>query len=73
MLSSITAPDAPSREDRSKAEIINWHVINIPGSDISKGHTLTEYLGAAPSQGSGGFILNLKFLLERAYINVLHF
>jgi hypothetical protein len=28
-------------------------VVNIPGSDVANGETLSEYVGAGPPQGSG--------------------
>ncbi|CAL8143639.1 unnamed protein product [Orchesella dallaii] len=49
----MTEPDAPSRKDHSIAEWHHWLVGNIPGTDISKGETLSEYIGSGPAQGGG--------------------
>lgn len=46
-------PDAPSRTDPKMAQILHYQVVNIPGSDISKGDTAFEYVGAGPPQGTG--------------------
>ena len=46
-------PDAPSRADPQMGEALHWLVVNIPGTDISKGETFAEYIGSGPPQGSG--------------------
>lgn len=46
-------PDAPSRTDPKFREWHHWLVINIPGNDVSKGETLSEYIGAGPPKGTG--------------------
>jgi len=46
-------PDAPSRENHYNREWRHWLVVNIPGSDISKGEVLAPYAGPHPSKGSG--------------------
>lgn len=49
----ITDPDAPSRADPTWREWRHWLVGNIPGTDISKGEVLSEYIGAGPPKGTG--------------------
>ncbi|KAL7636756.1 UNVERIFIED_CONTAM: hypothetical protein RMT77_012510 [Armadillidium vulgare] len=49
----MTDPDAPSRKDPQYREILHWLVINIPGSDLNKGETLTPYRGSGPPKGTG--------------------
>lgn len=50
---NITDPDAPSRKEATFREWHHWLVGNIPGSDVSKGETLSEYVGSGPPQGTG--------------------
>jgi len=49
----LTDPDAPSREDFSWREFQHYLVVNIPGTDVSKGQVLHEYVGSGPPKGSG--------------------
>nr|AEE62465.1 unknown [Dendroctonus ponderosae] len=56
-------PDAPSRTNATKRSVNHWLVVNIPASDVSKGQTLTEYLGSGPPKGSG--LHRYIFLLYR--------
>jgi hypothetical protein len=49
----MTDPDAPSRQNPKFREWHHWLVGNIPGSDISKGDTLSQYVGSGPPQGTG--------------------
>ncbi|CAG7837088.1 unnamed protein product [Allacma fusca] len=49
----MTDPDAPSRADPKFREWHHWLVVNIPGSDVSKGETLSEYIGSGPPEGTG--------------------
>ncbi|XP_018568625.1 protein D2 isoform X2 [Anoplophora glabripennis] len=49
----LTDPDAPSRKNPTRREWNHWLVVNIPGSNISEGETITEYVGSAPPKGSG--------------------
>jgi len=49
----LTDPDAPSRTSPKYREWHHWLVGNIPGDDIAKGDTLTEYVGAGPPKGTG--------------------
>ena len=46
-------PDAPSRNDPKFREWHHWLVVNIPGSDVSKGDAVAEYIGAGPPKGTG--------------------
>lgn len=34
-------------------------VVNIPGNDVSKGDTLSEYIGAGPPEGTGALALTV--------------
>lgn len=49
----MTDPDAPSRKEPIRGEIKHWLVVNIPGTDLSRGETLAGYRGSGPSEGSG--------------------
>ncbi|XP_066137887.1 protein D3-like [Euwallacea fornicatus] len=49
----MTDPDAPSRVNPVNREFRHWLVGNIPGSNISKGQSLTQYVGSGPPKGSG--------------------
>ena len=46
-------PDAPSRKEPKFREWHHWLVVNIPGQDVSKGETLSEYVGSGPPEGTG--------------------
>ncbi|CTQ86804.1 Phosphatidylethanolamine-binding protein [Caenorhabditis elegans] len=48
-----TDPDAPSRKEPTYREWHHWLVVNIPGNDIAKGDTLSEYIGAGPPPKTG--------------------
>ncbi|KAL0278184.1 UNVERIFIED_CONTAM: hypothetical protein PYX00_000080 [Menopon gallinae] len=50
---AMVDPDAPSRKDPKFREWHHWLVVNIPGNDLSKGETLSEYIGSGPPKGSG--------------------
>ncbi|KAL7729166.1 hypothetical protein ACLKA6_009631 [Drosophila palustris] len=56
-------PDAPSRTDPKWREILHWAVINIPGNKLNSGHSLAEYIGSGPPEGSG--LHRYVFLLYR--------
>lgn len=49
----MTDPDAPSRANPIRREFLHMLVGNIPGTDVSKGDVLFEYIGAGPPQGTG--------------------
>lgn len=49
----LTDPDAPSRKDPQFREWHHWLVANIPGTDIAKGSTLSEYVGSGPPPDTG--------------------
>ncbi|XP_065165565.1 phosphatidylethanolamine-binding protein homolog F40A3.3-like isoform X2 [Atheta coriaria] len=49
----MTDPDAPSRKEPTYREWHHWLVGNIPGGDISKGETLSAYVGSGPPEGTG--------------------
>ncbi|KAK4879919.1 hypothetical protein RN001_008065 [Aquatica leii] len=49
----MTDPDAPSRKNPVYREWHHWLMVNIPGSSISLGETLSEYIGSAPPEGTG--------------------
>merc|ERR1712136_183116 len=49
----MTDPDAPSRAEPTFREWHHWLVVNIPGTDISKGEVLSAYVGSGPPQGTG--------------------
>ncbi|GAB1599010.1 phosphatidylethanolamine-binding protein homolog F40A3.3-like [Argonauta hians] len=45
--------DFPSRSEQKMGEFQHWMIVNIPGSDISRGDVLTDYVGPIPSKGTG--------------------
>ncbi|XP_050548119.1 protein D3-like [Daktulosphaira vitifoliae] len=49
----MTDPDAPSRKEHTYREWHHWLVGNIPGTEISKGETLSEYVGSGPPPNTG--------------------
>ncbi|XP_011049116.1 PREDICTED: protein D2-like isoform X1 [Acromyrmex echinatior] len=49
----MTDPDAPSRTNPINREWHHWLVSNIPGSNVSKGEVLSEYVGSGPPKDSG--------------------
>ncbi|XP_029154981.1 protein D1-like isoform X1 [Nylanderia fulva] len=49
----MTDPDAPSRQDPKFREWHHWLVGNIPGSDVSKGEVLSQYVGSGPPKHTG--------------------
>ncbi|KAG9508572.1 Phosphatidylethanolamine-binding protein-like F40A3.3, partial [Fragariocoptes setiger] len=49
----MTDPDAPSRQDPKFREWLHWLVVNVPSQDVSKGQTLSQYVGSGPPQGTG--------------------
>lgn len=46
-------PDAPSRKDPKFREVLHWLVVNVPGSDLSKGETVAGYRGSGPPKDTG--------------------
>lgn len=53
-MSLLTDPDAPSRQNPKLREWRHWLVVNIPGSEVSKGQTISDYNGPSPPKGTGG-------------------
>lgn len=49
----MTDPDAPSRQNPKYREWHHWLVVNIPGTDVSSGTVLSEYVGSGPPKGTG--------------------
>jgi len=49
----VLDPDAPSRKEHTYREWHHWLVGNIPGNDIAKGETLSEYVGSGPPPETG--------------------
>lgn len=46
-------PDAPSRKEPARRSFLHWLVVNIPGADLAKGETFTEYIGAGAPKDTG--------------------
>lgn len=70
----MTDPDAPSRKNGTLREFQHWLVVNIPGDNIVKGDTLTEYVPSAPPVNTGFhryiflvFKQNSKLLFNESY------
>jgi phosphatidylethanolamine-binding protein (PEBP) family uncharacterized protein len=49
----FTDPDAPSRANPIRREFLHWLIGNVPGSDLSEGEVLVEFLSSAPPKDSG--------------------
>lgn len=49
----MTDPDAPSRVRPTSGEFKHWLVVNIPGTNVSQGETLAQYVGSGPPAGTG--------------------
>ncbi|XP_030752487.1 protein D3-like isoform X2 [Sitophilus oryzae] len=49
----MTDPDAPSRANPTRREFRHWLVVNIPGSDVSKGEVISAYVGSGPPKDTG--------------------
>ncbi|KAI8124936.1 hypothetical protein FF38_12500 [Lucilia cuprina] len=49
----MTDPDAPSRKEPTFREWHHWLVVNVPGSKVSDGEVLSDYIGSGPPQGTG--------------------
>lgn len=52
-LLAMVDPDAPSRKEPKLREIAHFMIANIPGSDITRGETVFEYVGSGAPQGTG--------------------
>lgn len=50
---ALIDPDAPTPADPSSRSWLHWLVVNIPGSEIEYGQTLSRYVGAFPPSGQG--------------------
>lgn len=50
---AMVDPDAPSRAEPKLREILHYLIVNIPGSELSKGDTLAAYIGAGAPKGTG--------------------
>eukprot|EP00823_Brevimastigomonas_motovehiculus_P003419 TRINITY_DN207_c0_g1_i2.p1 TRINITY_DN207_c0_g1~~TRINITY_DN207_c0_g1_i2.p1 ORF type:complete len:196 (-),score=46.12 TRINITY_DN207_c0_g1_i2:203-733(-) len=48
----MTDPDAPSRKNPKFREWRHWLVVNVPGSDVTKGETIAAYMGPGPPQNT---------------------
>jgi len=55
----VLDPDAPSRKEHTYREWHHWLVGNIPGKDIMKGETLSEYVGSGPPPETGKIKINM--------------
>eukprot|EP01121_Diplochlamys_sp_Union-15-3_P021193 TRINITY_DN8503_c0_g1_i1.p1 TRINITY_DN8503_c0_g1~~TRINITY_DN8503_c0_g1_i1.p1 ORF type:complete len:292 (-),score=45.13 TRINITY_DN8503_c0_g1_i1:19-894(-) len=47
-------PDAPSRDEPIYGEWLHWLIVNIPGSNVSEGKTIVDYVCPSPPENSGG-------------------
>uniref|UniRef100_A0A1B0BBX7 Phosphatidylethanolamine-binding protein n=1 Tax=Glossina palpalis gambiensis TaxID=67801 RepID=A0A1B0BBX7_9MUSC len=65
----MTEPDAPSRENQSWGEWLDWLAVNIPSDHLQKEEDLYEYQGSSPAKGSG--FHRYVFLLYRNVCNSL--
>jgi phosphatidylethanolamine-binding protein (PEBP) family uncharacterized protein len=48
-----TDPDAPSRTEPTYREWHHWLIVNIPMNDLTRGDTLSEYVGSGPPEKTG--------------------
>ncbi|KRF98333.1 uncharacterized protein Dwil_GK26794 [Drosophila willistoni] len=49
----MVSPDAPSRENPMYRSWLHWLVVNVPGKDVMRGQTISEYYGPLPPKESG--------------------
>lgn len=49
----MTDPDAPSRVNPVFREWHHWLVVNVPGNYVSRGETLSQYIGSGPPRDTG--------------------
>lgn len=56
-------PDMPSREKPIARELLHLMITNIPGTDVSKGHQVADYVSAGPPMSTG--LHRIVFLLFR--------
>jgi len=49
----MTDAGAPYSKGPTMGEVKHWLVVNIPGTEISKGETLAAFVGSGPSKSSG--------------------
>ena len=56
----MTDPDAPSRKEPKFREWHHWMVIDVPGNDVSKGTTNSEYVGSGPPPNTGKLLKSDK-------------
>lgn len=47
----LTDPDSPGTTEDPSREVRHWLAMNIPGSDVSKGDEVIQYIGAASPMG----------------------
>lgn len=52
-LLAMIDPDAPSRQNPIRREVLHCLIGNIPGSDVGAGDTLFEYMGSGAPEGTG--------------------
>jgi len=64
----ILDPDAPSRKEHTYREWHHWLVGNIPGNDITKGETLSEYVGSGPPPETGKIIKLKKYIFKLLFM-----
>jgi len=49
----LVDPDVPSNIDPNMKDWVHWLIGNIPGSNVSQGEIICDYIGIAPAQGTG--------------------
>ncbi|KAH8350654.1 hypothetical protein KR067_013631 [Drosophila pandora] len=49
----MICPDAPNRENPMYRSWLHWLVVNVPGSDVMKGQSISDYFGPLPPKDSG--------------------
>jgi phosphatidylethanolamine-binding protein (PEBP) family uncharacterized protein len=57
-------PDAPTRYNATRRNILHWLVVNIPGSNIlNLNDVKMSYRGSGPPKGSGSYdFKNVKYI-----------
>nr|ALS40431.1 putative odorant-binding protein A5-1 [Zeugodacus tau] len=60
----MTNPDIPTRQNPATREWLHWLVVNIPGTDLSRGYVIDPYVGPLNPKESG-LVRNVFLIYKR--------
>lgn len=66
----MLTPDHPFRLDPYPEPFVHWMISNIPGNEVSKGETVTEYLPPLPTEYAGTFRYVFMLFKQDSHIDV---